>query len=78
MTEHESDLMELVGTHGWKALRREADIFLQKHHSTIYSESQDEFNFIRKEVASGVVREFRYFLDGIEQKADEIATRNTD
>lgn len=76
MTEHDSYIMELVGSHAWRALRQEADVFLKYHHNIIYEQATDEFDFIKKEVSTGVVRELRRFFAGIEQKAEEIATRD--
>lgn len=75
MSNHEIDLVEVVGSHGWRAILREADDFLKAHESVLYAQAVEEFDFIKKEVAAGVIRELRRFFAGVEQKADEIARR---
>lgn len=76
LSDHEADLLELAGTHGWRALLEEKRKFLQGFHAIIRAPAKEEFDFIRKEVASGVVREMDRFFDGIEQEMDNLAKLN--
>lgn len=71
--DHNEDLFELVGTHGWRALKEEADQFLSSFRSNLERPAQTEFDFVKKEVDAGVVRELRRFFAYIEEIADRTA-----
>lgn len=73
MSDHELDLLELAGTHGWRALLAEKHGFLETFRATMTAPASTEFDFIRKEVAAGVVREMTRFFDGIEQLMENLA-----
>lgn len=75
LSDHQLDLLELVGTHGWRALLREKENFLRGFHATVRRPAVEDFDFIRKEVATGVIREMDRFFDGIEQELDNLAQR---
>ena len=75
MTDREADLLEIVGTHGWRALRDEAEFWLESQTARPLAESQDEMDFVRKEVAAGVIREFRQFFSHVEQMVERAAKR---
>lgn len=69
------DLLEIVGTHGWQAVKNEAEEFLRPFLSRLLIPAKDQFDFIRKEVDAGVVREVRRFLAFIEELAEQEARK---
>ena len=75
MTDHEEDLLELAGTHGWRAILAESTEYLKQFEGIVLAPATTEFDFVRKEVAAGVIRELKRFFVGIEQTMDNLANQ---
>lgn len=69
---HELELIEVVGSPGWRAIRRELKQWLNSKYGVLTAPARSEWDFIDKEVKLRLYNEIESFFNGIEQTAEKL------
>lgn len=67
---HEQDLLELVGSPGWRALVREAKTYVDQLKAKVFEPAKSEWDFIQKEIRGQSALEIERFLAYVEQEVE--------